>query len=425
MNARQLRLQDVVGSDLPLYDPMPIPAAVRAVLGPALSAVKRPVGPIVHGVFEYQMRAAPQAGVLLDPYHRSRLDGMFEFWATYNADGQPERYRTSHLANPKQLRSVEWGGAGERRAYYPGLGVVEHLAINSGDPLWRIDASVRDVLRFGLFDVADSPPGTVTLRGVVPVTATDLLNYQRSQRQSRSAALYWPWMADLEFDFVAFSRTFDERTGQLLKAETWADVAGRLTLLDRLVIQWLGTLPDGPGSELDYEPPLGTPTLDVRIEVAPARGTRHVMLPEEVVKAAPTPLWGWRDPAVARWAGATLPAQQDEPHFSFQQIDDVLDTGAAVRLRYQLTSGEEIVLLEGQSPYLRLSLLQTPPEWTQSTVHQVQIANRERTVWLMRDEGDRRWAIVDLGETLIVAGYPGRIADAEITDLLIWLEPLA
>jgi hypothetical protein len=43
----------------------------------------------------------------------------------------------------------------------------------------------------------------------------------------------------------------------------------------------------------------------------------------------------------------------------------------------------------------------------------------------MRDEGDRRWAIVDLGETLIVAGYPGRIADAEIIDLLIRLEPLA
>jgi hypothetical protein len=89
-----------------------------------------------------------------------------------------------------------------------------------------------------------------------------------------------------------------------------------------------------------------------------------------------------------------------------------------------LATGEEIVLLEGQSPYLRLSLLQTPPEWTQSTDHQVQIGNQERTVWLMRDEGGRRWAIVDLGGTLIMAGYPGLIADATIIDLLIRLEPL-
>jgi hypothetical protein len=232
-------------------------------------------------------------------------------------------------------------------------------------------------------------------------------------------------MADLEFDFVTYSRTFEERTGQLLDAETWADVAGRLTLLDRLVVRWLGTLPDDPGADLDYVPPPGTPTLDVRIEVAPARGTRLVTSLEEVLAAAPTLLWGWRDTAVARWAGATLPAQQNEPHFSFQQIDDVLDTGAAVRLRYQLVTGEDIVLLEGQSPYLRLSLLQTPPEWTQSTAHQVQIGGQERTVWLMRDDGDRRWAIIELGETLIMAAYPGRIADATIIDLLIRLEPLA
>jgi len=43
----------------------------------------------------------------------------------------------------------------------------------------------------------------------------------------------------------------------------------------------------------------------------------------------------------------------------------------------------------------------------------------------MRDDGDRRWAIIELGETLIMAAYPGRIADATIIDLLIRLEPLA
>ena len=30
--------------------------------------------------------------------------------------------------------------------------------------------SVHDVLRFSLFDVADSPPGTITLRGAVPIS---------------------------------------------------------------------------------------------------------------------------------------------------------------------------------------------------------------------------------------------------------------
>lgn len=420
-SARPLLLGDAVGAGLPVYDPVTLPPAVKAIIEPALRAIERPAGQILHGVFDYQMREQPAREGLGDPYHATSTNGTSEFWAAYDGEGQRERYRTILFSTPKQIRWVDWNVAGDRRLYYPGLGVVAAVPDEAADQMERIEQSVRDVLRYGLFDVADSPPGTITLRGAVPIAATDLLDARRSQSQSRWASLIWPWVVDLDFDFVTYRRTFDQRTGQLVSAETWADVGGQLTLLERLDVERLETLASA-GDSLDQVLPSSTPLLDINFSAPESRSTRYISQLEDAIAASPTQLWGWRDPAQADFASATLSTDDGESRFWFEQIDDVLDTNAAARLRYRLPYGEEIALLEGQTAYIRLSLLQTPPEWTSSRRAQIFIGGVARDLWLMRDEGDRRWAIVEVGETTIVISYTSAFADTEISRLLEQME---
>lgn len=419
--AKPLQLGDTVNAGLPVYDPITLPPAVEAIIEPALRAIERPAGQTLHGVFDYRMREMQSAATLQDPYHAASANGTSEFWAAYDGDGQRAGYRTILLLNPKQIRWADWKVVDERRIYYPGLGVVENVPDEATDQMVRLEESVRDILRYSLFDVAESPPGTITLRGAVPITATDLLDAQRAQSQSRWASLIWPWMVDLDFDFVTYRRTFDQRTGRLVSAEAWADVGGQLTLLERLTVERLETLASA-GDNLDHVLPSVIPMLDVHFAALATRNTRFFSRLDDALIASRVALWGWRDPAVADFASATLPAQDGEPRFWFEQIDDVLDTRAAVRLRYQLASGQHITLLEGQKAYLRLSLLQTPPEWTSSRATQVLIGGVARTLWLMSDDGDRRWAIVDVGDTTIVVSYTSPLADAEITGLLEQME---
>jgi hypothetical protein len=421
---RVLKLGDTLDDDPRMFDPVPMPGTVRAIMRSALPVTERPAGQLLHGIYDYQMRKEAVVGTLPDPYHAKPVDGITEFWVAYDVDGLRARYRTIQLFNPKQIRSVEWSVNGERRVYYPGLGVVDNVPAVTGDPMWRLEESVRDVFRFGLFDIAEGPPGTITLRGAVPVAATGLLNVQHSQHQSRSAALYWPWMADLTFDFVTYRRTFDRRSGQLVSAETWADVGGRLTLLERLDVERLETLSDVTGADLNYTPPVGTPVLDVTFSAISSRRTRSSPRLDDVVALSSTPLWGWRDPAIASFASATLSGQEGEPGYWFEQIDNIVETKAAVRLHYLLVSGKEVSLLEGRAPYIRLSLLQTPPEWTESLEHRLRLGGADGTVWLMRDDGERRWAILEIDGLVIVAGYSASVDNAEILALLAKLEPL-
>lgn len=420
-STRPLLLGDAVNAGLPVYDPITLPPAVHAIIAPALSAIERPAGQALHGIFDYQMRQMPSTATLDDPYHASSPNGISEFWAAYDDDGQRERYRTIQYLNPKQIRWADWKVVDERRIHYPGLGVVENVPGEATDQMARIEESVRDVLRYGLFDVVESPPGTVTLRGAIPVTATDLMDARRSQSQSRWASLVWPWMVDLNFDFVTYRRTFDQRTGRLVSAETWADVGGRLTLLERLTVERLETLTNA-GDNLDHILPSTTPVLDVQFSALAKRNTRYVPRLDDAVNANRIALWGWRDTALVSFTSATLPSQEGEPRFWFEQIDDVLNTGAAVRMRFQLRSGQSLSVVEGQKAYIRLSLLQTPPEWTTSRQTTVLIGGVARNLWLMRDDGDRRWAIVDVGDTTIVVSYTSSLADAEITGLLEQME---
>jgi hypothetical protein len=164
--------------------------------------------------------------------------------------------------------------------------------------------------------------------------------------------------------------------------------------------------------------------LDVTFSAISSRRTRSSPRLDDVVALSSTPLWGWRDPAIASFASATLSGQEGEPGYWFEQIDNIVETKAAVRLHYLLVSGKEVSLLEGRAPYIRLSLLQTPPEWTESLEHRLRLGGADRTVWLMRDDGERRWAILEIDGLVIVAGYSASVDNAEILALLAKLEPL-
>ena len=431
--ARTLRLADAYAAETPIYDPDPPPAAVLDLLIPAAEALEPRPGRAVRAVIEHQMRAHPLGSALRDPYHAKPLSGTTEFWVAYGEDGRQERFRTDHngVGPSGSGRSwVEWGDGEQRQIYYPELGVVEDVPAVMPDPLWRVDQSLRQIFRYRLFEVSEDGSGGITLSRTIPFSETDLVHLLHDQRLSRQPSFYAPWMADLLLsgnfpsDSVTFQTTFDRSTKRVTMAQTWMNVLQRKILLERTIVHEFETLAEPSGVEWTFTPPTGTPRLDVSFRGQSSHAVRSVQSMAAVVDATPVRLWGWPDDDRLLFMGGLVPAGSLRPSFGFQQFEDVLDTGAAVQLHYAWAGAGVITLTEGHGAYLKLSLWQTPPEWTQSQERTIQIAGADRPAWVMRDDGRRRWVIFELDEMLIVVEYQGDNFQSEVLPALAELEPL-
>ena len=420
--ARVLSLADALAEELPLWSPNPVPPAV-AELVLAAGLADSPADRAFHAVVEYHMRADPNGTPLYDPYHARSMSGTTDMLTAYGPTGERENFRGDFRPSDPAQGFVQWGNGDQHQIYLLGLGVLENIPDMFEDPLWRVEYALRNIFRYHIYERSESGEH-ITLSATLPLSETHYAEWKSIQAPDRPANPHVPWLADLEPETITFRFHFERRSGQLRAAETWANVGRQTTLIDRLTLKVFEEVKAGAGGDWEFEVPPGTPTLDVSFSAAMAPTARTITKRADLLAAAPVSLWGWNDDAV-RFVEAEAPHRDLKPnYFFYQSLDEVVQTGAAAEITWDHPTLGHFTTLQGQSDYMRLVLMQTPAEWTESRVAGLLIGGMSHQAWVMRDRGDRHWVIMELDETLIVASYQGQGHEDELLAALQDLEPL-
>ncbi|CAA9332984.1 MAG: hypothetical protein AVDCRST_MAG93-6284 [uncultured Chloroflexia bacterium] len=441
-----------------------VPDHVLDVTTRALEAMRPRAGEAQHLVVEREVRVHPQVARLRDPYHFKPDDSFVtESWAHYGPDGTVARRRLDNHGSSFSAASVPrrvtwtngpWGKVYDARANRV---FTYSRVFRWSDPAQEFLAVIDDVFRYRQYDleqhgdavtlsstvpITDTPLGfaertqswirsygEVTFLSTMPLTDTEpgIAEWEPSGLRTRLGLAEWepsglrsfggsgPWLGDLDPVSVTFRTTFDVTTARLDAVEIVANGPFGSTPVQRTTVHtWDHAAP----ATWDYTPPDDAVVMDGE---APDDQRLHNTDLLQALKAARSPMWGFAQTMMVKHP--TLPLRKGPPS-PWAEFHRAVENGAAITLSYK-RGANHISLTQGPAGMLRPILENTLPRWEWSEQREMLVAGKQRPVWVMKGDSRRApddksvaWAVVELGETLLVMRHDCCAKDREA----IWRE---
>ncbi len=403
---RQLRFSHWLAQRQSFFDPDPPPEELVVLAEQALAELEPRPGQVQHVVVDTDRREEPRRARLRDPYHRKMENGTTETWVRFAADGKLDRLRQHFETFDGSSPNVTWGDSTSTRIYNERANHVMHYgyAFAWAAPSERLGEFVTNLFLHRQYDIVPAGP-SIELSSTLPISATSYEWIVREQQAGLPYANDRPWLVDLRPASISFSTTFDARSGRLQSAFVIANGPRGARMIERTEVRRWESAASEPEDGWLFVPPADATVLNWSRNEDFGRGPVPARNLQEVIDATPTRLWGWEDGA-SRFLGGRIPPPNAASPRPFAGLEEAIQTGAAVELRYELGGPEEFTLLEGPVALLRPILQNTPPTWLASEERTLPVAGQERTLWVMYAD-DTRWAIVELDATLIVIRYRG------------------
>ncbi|MBA3943115.1 MAG: hypothetical protein H0X37_00975 [Herpetosiphonaceae bacterium] len=420
-SVRPLSLEDWARSPDRFYEPVPLDPTLRERLLHIINASQPQAERIHHRVVLTTTRQNPAEVTLTDPYHLPTGKWppvrRVESWSEVDpTSGTTLRWREVSTDTQGRSLTAEWNDGQVLHSYtaVSNSVITETASSAISAPL----NPAADLLRNTDWQWTTQADGTLIAEHaqVLPWQGFD--------------GLYQPWTLDdwttdlglrHGIERLIFNADGTLQAREILAApRTNAQSAPVTTVLvhREVVLQdeWLPTASDAsftwnadPGAV-----EIGRFALD-SLSTPQALGPQPHSL-EEAAAAVPFPIWAWsRNNSTFAGPASNVPSQfaNDEPLLGRASIEQALNLGVAVQLRYDLPYGP-LELLEGPSPVLRRLLQQTAPRWTTSEPRQVTIHGQSHELWIMDGKSSNNsWLVFELDQTLFFMHFGGPPADVQ------------